>query len=79
MHCSFYNSWCICVCVHVPVYQCAYLEASNCQMESRYLGVLRKLQENKELSAEQRAAIKKLIEEALQADQKDVIRIDTVR
>lgn len=61
------------------VYQCAYLEASNCQMESRYLGVLRKLQENKELNTEQRAAIKKLIEEAFQADQKDVIRIDTVR
>lgn len=48
-------------------------------MESRYLGFLRKLQENKELNAEQRAAIKKLIEEALQADQKDVIRFDTVR
>ncbi|MCJ8735770.1 hypothetical protein PDJAM_G00251390 [Pangasius djambal] len=59
--------------------KCAYLEASNCQMESRYLEVLRKLQENKELNVEQRAVIKKLIEEALQADQKDVIRINTVR
>ncbi|KAM9495372.1 TBC1 domain family member 2A isoform 1-T3 [Clarias gariepinus] len=59
--------------------KCAYLEASNCQMESRYLGVLRKLQESKELNAEQRTAIKKLIEEALQANQQDVIRIGTVR
>ncbi|KAK3526538.1 hypothetical protein QTP70_030760 [Hemibagrus guttatus] len=59
--------------------KCAYLEASNCQMESRYLGVLRKLQENKELNTEQIAAIKKLIEEALQADQNDVLRINTVR
>lgn len=79
MHSSFQYNWSICVFVCVHVYQCAYLEASNCQKESRYLGVLRKLQENKELNAEQRAAIKKLIEEALQADQKDVIRIDTVR
>lgn len=61
------------------VHQCAYLEASNCQMESRYLGILRKLHENKELSAEQRASVRKLIEEALQADKNDVIRIDTVR
>lgn len=67
----------VCVCVHV--FQCAYLEASNCQMESRYLGVLRKLQETKELNTEQRSAIKKLIEEALQADQKDVFRIETIR
>ncbi|GAA6093026.1 TBC1 domain family member 2A [Tachysurus ichikawai] len=59
--------------------KCAYLEASNCQMESRYLGVLRKLQETKELNTEQRSAIKKLIEEALQADQKDVFRIETIR
>lgn len=48
-------------------------------MESRYLGALRKLQENNALDSEQRAAIKKLIEEALQASQKDVIKIDTVR
>ncbi|XP_017341585.2 TBC1 domain family member 2A isoform X1 [Ictalurus punctatus] len=59
--------------------KCAYLEASNCQMESRYLGVLRKLQENNELNAGQSAVIRKLIEEALQADQKDVIRFDTIR
>ncbi|XP_058264057.1 TBC1 domain family member 2A isoform X2 [Hemibagrus wyckioides] len=59
--------------------KCAYLEASNCQMESRYLGVLRKLQENKELNTEQISAIKKLIEEALQADQKDILRFNTVR
>lgn len=60
-------------------FQCAYLEASNCQMESRYLGILRKLQENKELSTAQRASVRKLIEEALHADKNDVIRIDTVR
>ncbi|KAK1789339.1 hypothetical protein P4O66_015278, partial [Electrophorus voltai] len=59
--------------------KCAYLEASNCQMESRYLGVLRKLQEKKELNAEQKDAVGKLIEEALQANLKDVLRLDTVR
>lgn len=48
-------------------------------MESHYLGVLRKLQENKELNTEQIAAIKKLIEEALQADQKDILRFNAVR
>lgn len=79
MHCSFQYNCSICVCICVHVYQCAYLEASNCQMESRYLGVLRKLQENNELNAGQSAVIRKLIEEALQADQKDVIRFDTIR
>ncbi|XP_076861865.1 TBC1 domain family member 2A isoform X2 [Brachyhypopomus gauderio] len=59
--------------------KCAYLEASNCQMESRYLGVLRKLQEKKELNAEQKDAVKRLIEDALQADLNDVIQLDTVR
>ncbi|KAI5100645.1 TBC1 domain family member 2A [Silurus meridionalis] len=59
--------------------KCAYLEANNCQMESRYLVVLRKLQENKELPAEQRVVIKNLIDEALQADKRDAIRFDSFR
>ncbi|KAI4885042.1 hypothetical protein NFI96_017716, partial [Prochilodus magdalenae] len=59
--------------------KCAYLEASNCQMESRYLGVLRKLQEIKALNAEQRETVRKLIEDALQENLKDVIRFDSVR
>ncbi|XP_066523071.1 TBC1 domain family member 2A isoform X2 [Hoplias malabaricus] len=59
--------------------KCAYLEASNCQMESRYLGVLRKLQENKELTAKQRDAVRTLIEDALQENLKDVIKLDCVR
>lgn len=48
-------------------------------MESRYLGVLRTLQENKELNTEQRALIQKLIDDALEADRKDVIRLDVGR
>ncbi|KAL7858402.1 hypothetical protein AOLI_G00185040 [Acnodon oligacanthus] len=59
--------------------KCAYLEASNCQMESRYLGVLRKLQENKELTAAQRDTVRTLIEDALQENLKDVIKFNSVR
>ncbi|KAG7277960.1 hypothetical protein CRUP_022130 [Coryphaenoides rupestris] len=47
---------------------CAYLEASGCQKESRYLGVLKQLQENKTLDPAQRRAVRKLIEDALQGD-----------
>ncbi|XP_072525006.1 TBC1 domain family member 2A [Salminus brasiliensis] len=59
--------------------KCAYLEASNCQMESRYLGVLRKLQDTKVLNAEQRDTVRTLIEDALQENLKDVIKLDSVR
>lgn len=48
--------------------QCAYLEATNCQVESRYLGVLRKLQETKSLDPDQREAVQKMIEEALRGE-----------
>uniref|UniRef100_W5LAP4 TBC1 domain family member 2 n=1 Tax=Astyanax mexicanus TaxID=7994 RepID=W5LAP4_ASTMX len=54
--------------------KCAYLEASNCQMESRYLGVLRKLQDTKLLNAQQRDTVRTLIEDALQENIKDVIK-----
>ncbi|KAM4621972.1 TBC1 domain family member 2A isoform 2-T2 [Polymixia lowei] len=59
--------------------KCAYLEASNCQIESRYLGVLRKLQENKALDPAQRDAVRKLIEDALQGDLKNVMKLNPVR
>ncbi|KAM6980360.1 TBC1 domain family member 2A-like [Aplochiton taeniatus] len=59
--------------------KCAYLEASNCQMESRYLGVLRKLQENKGLEPAQQEAVRKLIEDALQGDMKDALKLHPVR
>ncbi|KAG9281153.1 TBC1 domain family member 2A [Astyanax mexicanus] len=59
--------------------KCAYLEASNCQMESRYLGVLRKLQDTKLLNAQQRDTVRTLIEDALQENIKDVIKLDSVR
>ncbi|KAJ8385272.1 hypothetical protein AAFF_G00191490 [Aldrovandia affinis] len=59
--------------------KCAYLEAKNCQVESRYLGVLRKLQENKGLDSVQQAAVKRLIEEALQGDVNDVLKLNPVR
>ncbi|XP_029917223.1 TBC1 domain family member 2A isoform X2 [Myripristis murdjan] len=55
--------------------KCAYLEASNCQVESRYLGVLRKLQESKALEAGEREAVKKLIEDALRGELKSVAKL----
>lgn len=54
--------------------QCAYLEARNCQIESRYLGVLGKLQENKALEPGQREAVRKL-----QGDLNDVLKLNPVR
>lgn len=59
--------------------QCAYLEASNCQVESRYLGVLRKLQETKSLDPVQRGAVQKMIEDALKGELKSVIKLNTAR
>ncbi|XP_056137160.1 TBC1 domain family member 2A isoform X2 [Lampris incognitus] len=59
--------------------KCAYLEASSCQEESRYLGVLRKLQENKALGPCQREAVSKLIDDALKGDLKSVIKLNPVR
>lgn len=59
--------------------QCAYLEARNCQIESRYLGVLRKLQESKALEPGQREAVRNLIEDALKGDLNDVLKLNPVR
>ncbi|XP_044060442.1 TBC1 domain family member 2A [Siniperca chuatsi] len=59
--------------------KCAYLEASNCQVESRYLGVLRTLQETKTLDPVQRVAVQKMIEDALKGELKSVIKLNTAR
>ncbi|XP_024285188.2 TBC1 domain family member 2A isoform X1 [Oncorhynchus tshawytscha] len=60
--------------------KCAYLEARNCQIESRYLGVLGKLQENKVLEPGQREAVRKLQgEDPLQGDLNDVLKLNPVR
>ncbi|KAM4807894.1 TBC1 domain family member 2A [Rhinophrynus dorsalis] len=50
--------------------KCSYLEARNCQIESKYLIVLRKLQEALPyLDAEYCEVIKNLIEDALQSEE----------
>ncbi|XP_034453708.1 TBC1 domain family member 2A isoform X2 [Hippoglossus hippoglossus] len=59
--------------------KCAYLEASNCQLESRYLGVLQKLQETKSLDPVQRGAVQKMIEDALKVELKSDTKINTNR
>lgn len=59
--------------------QCAYLEATNCQVESKYLGFLRKVQETKSLDPAQRVAVQKMIEDALKGELKSVIKLNTVR
>ncbi|XP_051935701.1 TBC1 domain family member 2A isoform X2 [Hippocampus zosterae] len=51
--------------------KCAYLEAWRCQAESRYLGVLSKLQENASLDPEQRRWIQQMVEEAVQGQAKN--------
>ncbi|KAM9356801.1 TBC1 domain family member 2A [Symphorus nematophorus] len=59
--------------------KCAYLEASNCQVESRYLGVLRQLQDTKSLDPVQRGAVQKMIEDALKGELKSVVKLNTDR
>lgn len=59
--------------------QCAYLEANNCQMESRYLGVLRQLQETKSLDPAQRGAVQKMVEDALKRELKSVVKLHIAR
>ncbi|CAB1337318.1 unnamed protein product [Coregonus sp. 'balchen'] len=59
--------------------KCAYLEARNCQIESHYLGVLRKLQESKALEPGQHEAVRNLIEDALQGDLNDILKLNPVR
>ncbi|MGH0154185.1 UNVERIFIED_CONTAM: hypothetical protein FKN15_030037 [Acipenser sinensis] len=58
--------------------KCAYLEAKNCQIESKYLIMLRRLQESKGLDSSQQEMVKRLIEDALQGDQKDVFKLNPV-
>ncbi|XP_073342447.1 TBC1 domain family member 2A [Pagrus major] len=59
--------------------KCAFLEASNCQVESRYLGVLRQLQETKSLDPAQRGAVQKMIEDALKGEVKSVVKLNVAR
>ncbi|XP_043982550.1 TBC1 domain family member 2A isoform X1 [Gambusia affinis] len=59
--------------------KCAYLEATNCQMESRYLGVLRSLQEAKALAPEQQEAVQRLIQDALGGEAKGVVKLSADR
>lgn len=59
--------------------QCAYLEATNCQVESRYLDFLRKVQETKSLDPAQRAAVQKMIEDALKGELKSIIKLNSIR
>ncbi|XP_041800257.1 TBC1 domain family member 2A [Chelmon rostratus] len=59
--------------------KCAYLEASICQVESRYLGVLRQLQETKSLDPVQRGAVQKMIEDALKGELKSVVKLNVAR
>lgn len=51
-----------------PPLQAAYLEARTCQVESRYLEVLRQLQDTRSLDSSQREALQKLVEEALKRE-----------
>ncbi|KAG1962351.1 TBC1 domain family member 2A [Pimephales promelas] len=60
------------------IVKCAVLEANNCQMESRYLGILQKLQESEELNPELREAIKKVLKDAVQADLNAAIKINPI-
>lgn len=48
--------------------QAAYLEARTCRVESRYLEVLRQLQDTKSLDASQQEALQKLVEDALRTE-----------
>lgn len=59
--------------------KCAYLEASNCQVESRYLNVLRQLHETKSLDPAQRGAVQKMIEDALKGELKSVLKLNVAR
>uniref|UniRef100_A0A3B3X0X2 Rab-GAP TBC domain-containing protein n=1 Tax=Poecilia mexicana TaxID=48701 RepID=A0A3B3X0X2_9TELE len=59
--------------------KCAYLEATNCQVESRYLGVLRSLQEAKALAPEQQEAVQRLIQDALGGEAKGVVKLSADR
>ncbi|KAA0709656.1 TBC1 domain family member 2A [Triplophysa tibetana] len=53
-------------------------EANNCQMESRYLGVLQKLQESEDLSPEQRESVRKVIKDVVQVDLHKAIKLNPI-
>ncbi|XP_068460319.1 TBC1 domain family member 2A [Clinocottus analis] len=59
--------------------KCSYLEASHCQVESRYLGVLRQLQETPSLDPVQRGAVQKMIQEALKGELKTAVKLNVAR
>lgn len=48
-------------------------------MESRYLGVLRQLQETKSLDPAQQGAVQKMIEDALKGELKSVVKLNLTR
>ncbi|XP_056625054.1 TBC1 domain family member 2A isoform X2 [Triplophysa dalaica] len=60
------------------IVKCAFLEANNCQMESRYLGVLQKLQESEDLSPEQRESVRKVIKDVVQVDLDTAIKLNPI-
>uniref|UniRef100_A0A8C9VFB5 TBC1 domain family member 2 n=1 Tax=Scleropages formosus TaxID=113540 RepID=A0A8C9VFB5_SCLFO len=55
--------------------KCALLEAKCCQMEGRYLGVLKQLQENGSLGVQQKDLVNRLIQDELQEDMVDTIKL----
>uniref|UniRef100_A0A671MKQ0 TBC1 domain family member 2A-like n=1 Tax=Sinocyclocheilus anshuiensis TaxID=1608454 RepID=A0A671MKQ0_9TELE len=59
------------------IVKCAVLEANSSQMESRYLGILQKLQESKELNPEQREAVKKVVKDAVRADLSTAVKLNS--
>ncbi|KAI1887794.1 hypothetical protein AGOR_G00194030 [Albula goreensis] len=59
--------------------KCAYLESRNCQTQGRYLGVLRNLQDSKQLDAGQQEVVKSLIQDSVDRDAKDVLKLDPIR
>ncbi|XP_037318251.2 TBC1 domain family member 2A isoform X2 [Pungitius pungitius] len=59
--------------------KCSYLEARNCQVESRYLSALRQLQKVKSLDQVQRETVQKMIEEALKGERKSAIKLNVAR
>ncbi|KAL1261747.1 hypothetical protein QQF64_007012 [Cirrhinus molitorella] len=61
------------------IVKCAVLEANSCQMESRYLEILQKLQESKELNPEQREEVKKVVKDAVRADLSTANKLNSIR
>uniref|UniRef100_A0A672QRA4 TBC1 domain family member 2 n=1 Tax=Sinocyclocheilus grahami TaxID=75366 RepID=A0A672QRA4_SINGR len=61
------------------IVKCAVLEANSCQMESRYLGILQKLQDSKELNPEQREVVKKVVKDAVRSDLRTAVKLNSIR